>query len=85
MVSDIKLHVGHAGGHRFLGAYVSHAGLVPPSDNYILNDSPIFQRNLDSTAKHARELKYAMGSPLQVPSQVYSLDCDSHKDGTAVF
>lgn len=71
--------------HPTLGAYTSWVGLMGVQDNYIVNDKRIFDRPIDTPAKHAVQAHIAFGAPVQVPNLEYSWDTDSRKDGNAPF
>lgn len=78
-------HLDTAAEHPTLGAYTSWVGLMGVEDNYIVNDKRIFDRPIDSPAKHAHQAHIAFGAPVQVPNLEYSWDTDSRKDGNAPF
>jgi hypothetical protein len=68
--------------HPVRGAYVSQVGTEGVEDNYVINDRRKFDRRINSPSKHAQQTALAFGSPPQVPSQAYSWDTDSSKDGS---
>ena len=74
-------HLNTALEHPTLGAYTSWVGLMGVEDNYIVNDKRVFDRPLDSPAKHAHQAHIAFGAPVQVPNLEYSWDTDSPKTG----
>ena len=78
-------HLDTAAEHPTLGAYNSWVGLMGVEDNYIVNDKRIFDRPIDSPAKHAHQTHIAFGAPVQVPNLEFSWDTDSRRDGNAPF
>jgi hypothetical protein len=60
------------GGNYMYGFYNSESPKVCPLDNYTVNDSRLYDRDLDTAPKHMQSLANALGSPMSIPSPFYS-------------
>lgn len=65
--------------HNLLGKYFSHCTTANDSYNFRINDSRYYDRDLVSPSMKYNELSKVLGSPLQVPHQLYSANSDSNK------
>ncbi len=79
LIADQKTTPGDNAGADWCGEYVSSEGRVPDELNFRVNDSRVFDRNLQEAPQKYNELRYAMGRPLRVPTTLYSFDCDTDK------
>jgi len=66
--------------HTTLGQYFSKDQKIPCELNYRINDQRTFDRDLASSTRQYDEVAKVFGSPLMMPSQLYSFDCDTDKD-----
>ena len=68
--------------HGYLGHY--HAGTLDTDDevNYRINEMRVYDRDLVRPSHKFNELSQVFNTPLQVPSQLYSIDVDSDKQET---
>ena len=64
------------------GIYVSRDQVKPSTVNLRINDQRMYDRGLTSAPRKYDELSFAVGQPLQVPSQLYSYDVDTDSTGT---
>jgi hypothetical protein len=79
LIADQKTTVNQNPAVAWCGDYVSVEGRVPDQLNFRVNDSRVFDRNLQEAPQKYNELRYAMGRPLRVPSTLYSFDPDTDK------
>lgn len=69
-------------GHLFLGRY--HAGTLDTDEevNFRINEMRVYDRDVVRPSHKFNELSQVFNTPLQVPSQLYSMDVDSDKQET---
>ena len=79
LIADQKTTVDQNPAVNWCGQYVSTEGRVPDALNFRVNDSRVFDRNLQDAPQKYNELRFAMGRPLRVPSTLYSFDPDTNK------
>ena len=65
--------------HNLLGKYVSHCTTANDTYNMRINDSRLYDRDLENPARKYNELAKVLNKPLQVPSQLYSANAESDK------
>jgi len=80
LIADQKTTTNQNPAVNWCGQYVSTEGRVPDELNFRVNDSRVFDRNLQEAPQKYNELRFAMGRPLRVPSTLYSFDPDTDKD-----
>lgn len=80
LIADQKTTIDENPAVNWCGQYVSVEGRVPDQLNFRVNDSRVFDRNLQEAPQKYNELRFAMGRPLRVPSTLYSFDPDTNKD-----
>jgi len=56
--------------------------VVPTEYNFRINDTRLYDRNIQAPPRKYNELNQVLGKPLMVPSQMYSWDVDSDKEFT---
>jgi hypothetical protein len=66
--------------HPILGEYFSQDQRIPSELNYRINDQRVFDRDVSSVTRQYEEVSKVFGSPLMMPSQMYSFDIDTDKD-----
>ena len=66
--------------HPIMGEYFSKDQQIPCELNYRINDQRVFDRDLSSVTRQYDEVSKVFGSPLMMPSQLYSYDVDTDKD-----
>jgi len=64
------------------GLYISRDQRKPSTLNLRINDQRMYDRGITSPPRKYDELSFAVGQPLQVPSQLYSYDVDTDSTGT---
>ena len=79
LIADQKTTINENPAVDWCGDYVSVEGRVPDQLNFRVNDSRVFDRNLQEAPQKYNELRFAMGRPLRVPSTLYSFDPDTDK------
>lgn len=79
LIADQKTTVSQNPAIDWCGQYVSTEGRVPDALNFRVNDSRVFDRNLEDAPQKYNQLRFAMGRPLRVPSTLYSFDPDTDK------
>lgn len=69
-------------GHDILGKY--HASTLDTDDeyNFRINEIRVYDRDVSRPSQKFTELSQVFNVPLQVPSQLYSMDVDSNKQET---
>ena len=68
--------------HSILGDYYSQDQRIPCEINYRINDQRVFDRDMDSVTRQYDEVSKVFGSPLMMPSQLYSFDSETDKDSS---